>query len=557
MDPAASSSLSVQVTLTGLLPFVVLVASVLSLPCSLGLLALYRRSVLRGMREAGAAASSPQAPAPASPPAQRLSIALLDALSGDAGSTEGTLAFQNARRAPQRTALLYAFAGAVYAAIMTAGWLLATRDESRVWIKVLLLWWTYFWPAVLTALLVAADDRRRRLQLLCGYFAALTALVAIAVARNPGMGIGELPLYWLIENAAPTVLLLTFLLRPIRAVGPLVLAFLIAATVGSQALLIVVSADMEMLRPLAEAGFRMGLGGTGVFVGMILAGALLFAVLAWPALRWLGHRYERKRFSEQSVTIDSLWLLFAVVQSIGLAFEGGAWILTGPLAFLAYKVVAAASLRAAASSSRTTQPRTLLLLRVFALGSRSEQLFTRLRRRWQYIGSIGMIAGPDLVTTTVEPHEFLEFLSGRLGRQFVADADDLEQRLQRMDGAPDPDGRYRINEFFCRSNTWQMTMERLATSSHAVLMDLRSFSPSNQGCVYELGRLIDTVDLTRVLFLVDDTTDRKFLETTLFGLWQHMIATSPNRAASAPAARMFHIRHGSRQELLGLLRWLL
>ena len=56
---------------------------------------------------------------------------------------------------------------------------------------------------------------------------------------------------------------------------------------------------------------------------------------------------------------------------------------------------------------------TLLLLRVFALGHRSERLFDALSKRWLRAGSISMIAGPDLVTSTVEPHEFLDFINVR------------------------------------------------------------------------------------------------------------------------------------------------
>lgn len=80
----------------------------------------------------------------------------------------------------------------------------------------------------------------------------------------------------------------------------------------------------------------------------------------------------------------------------------------------------------------------------------------------------------DLVTSTVEPHEFLDFLRGRIGRQFVSSALDLEQRISAMDRLPDPDARYRISEFFCHNDTWQMTVDRLATASDVVLMDLRS-----------------------------------------------------------------------------------
>ena len=292
-----------------------------------------------------------------------------------------------------------------------------------------------------------------------------------------------------------------------------------------------------------------------VFFGMILLGMAVFAGLGWPLLRRIGRRYEAKRFSDQSITLDSLFLLFAVVQSIGLAFEGAPWILTGLVAFAAYK--SAARLGFGATRRPVIAPRTLLLLRVFRLGKRSERLFDKLRRHWQQLGGICMIAGPDLVTATVEPHEFLEFLSGRLGRRFVAGSGDLERRIAAMDTAADPDGRYRISEFFCRTDTWQMTMERLARVSDAVLMDLRSFSPANQGCVFELGRLLDGVELSRVVFVVDETTDLAFLETMLQTLWARLGLDSPNRRATAPAARIFHIREQSEAALAALLGHLL
>src|SRR5207248_2093380 len=126
------------------------------------------------------------------------------------------------------------------------------------------------------------------------------------------------------------------------------------------------------------------------------------------------------------------------------------------------------------------KPRTLLLLRVFALGTRSERLFDLLRAHWLRLGNISLIAGPDLITTTVEPHEFLDFLGGQLSRQFVRDRADLGRRISGMDTKIDPDGRFRVNEFFCRADTWQITMRELAACSDAVLMDLRSFSSINR-----------------------------------------------------------------------------
>jgi hypothetical protein len=482
---------------------------------------------------------------------------MFDPTSSQAQPETVSPAYVKARDGAWKTAAAYTAAGSGYALIMTAGWLAATHDQAVVWIKVLLLFWTYLWPALISTILVAAYDPAGRLQLYAAYFLALLAIFAVALARNPGMGLWQLPVYWIIENGPPTVLVVAFLLRPIRAVGPLVLAFLIAVASGSQLLLSVASANEALLRTIAAVGFRLGLNAAAVFFCLTLLGMLAFGLLGWPLLRLLGKRYEQKKLSDQSIMLDALWLLFGVVQSIGLAFESPPWILTGLVAFVGYKLESALAFRWAVSPQRAGDSKTLLLLRVFALGKRSEKLFDALRRHWPYAGSISMIAGPDLVTTTIEPHEFLNFVSGRLGRQFVSDAQDLERRLARIDEGPDPDGRCRINEFFCHNDTWQMTMERLAATSDAVLMDLRSFSPVNQGCIFELGRLLDGIALSRVVLLVDDTTDLAFLETTLQRLWQNLSADSPNQAAPSPAVRLFRIAAQSRRELGALLRLLM
>jgi hypothetical protein len=143
-------------------------------------------------------------------------------------------------------------------------------------------------------------------------------------------------------------------------------------------------------------------------------------------------------------------------------------------------------------------------------------------------------ADPSGHASTVEPHEFLDFLAGGVSRQFVKDRADLERRLENMD----PDLRYRVNEFFCHADTWQMTMRELTARADAVLMDLRSFSASNQGCLFELGELLNSVDLRRVVFVIDATTDRRFLESSLASLWNSVAEASPNRTAAQPAARL-------------------
>jgi len=110
-----------------------------------------------------------------------------------------------------------------------------------------------------------------------------------------------------------------------------------------------------------------------------------------------------------------------------------------------------------------------------------------------------------------------------------------------------------VNEFFCRSDTWQMTMRRLVDRSDAVLMDLRSFSKSNQGCIYELRQLFNSIALNRGILVIDDSTDRTFLEMTVGDIWQNLEPSSPNIELSRPTVRCFSVKRQSPAEMKKLL----
>ena len=534
-----------------------LVGSVLAVSASLLLMRLYRNAVQRRMSSFGReTVPGPEPTVVRRTPSSALQMRTFDNTSSLVRPDTISPAYRMAMQRPWQTAAVYTAAGTCYALIVTIGWLAATHDRAIVWTKVAFLFWLYLWPTVIAVVLVAAYNPARRWRLCAGYFFVLLAISGIALARNPDIGIGQLLLLWIIVNGLPTVIMLAFLWQPIRAVGPLVLAFVITVALGSYTLLWMPSRDEGALRTISEIGSRLGVSAITVFAGMIIFAVLLFGVLGWALLSLLGKLYEQKKLSDQSIMLDSLWLLFAVVESVGV-FQASPWILAGLFALVGYKLVSRLGFRWMDAVRRASESQTLLLLRVFALGKRSERLFDKLRKHWQYAGSIAMIAGPDLVTSTVEPHEFLEFVRGHLSRRFVSGAQDLERRIAVADGTPDPDGRYRVKEFFCYNDTWQMTMERLAATSDAVLMDLRSFSPVNQGCIFELGRLLDGMDLDRVIFLIDDTTDLGFLETMLQRLWQNLSADSPNQAATEPRARLFPIMAQSERELAALLHLLL
>jgi hypothetical protein len=97
----------------------------------------------------------------------------------------------------------------------------------------------------------------------------------------------------------------------------------------------------------------------------------------------------------------------------------------------------------------------------------------------------------------------------------VKDGADLAARLDALDREPDPDGRYRINQFFCHQNTWKAVLDQLVQRSAAVLMDLRGFDAARLGCRYELTRLGQHLGAKPVVLLGDARTDRDLVAVLL------------------------------------------
>ena len=546
--------MNVKTALTGALPAIIIVSALLTAVVSMFLLWLYRRAVVRAMSAQAGVVVTPVASAPVSSRVVSGSLPVLTIIDSTPKLGEppqGGTGYTQATQSLKQTVLVYATGGLVFALIMALAWVIAAGRGFSV-VRFLLLLSYYSWPIILVVSLLTPTGRSRIIPV---YVAIVLAFIGIALIRNPDdLTVGQLVYLWFFANGPGTVLLLAFLNRRVRAVGPLVLAFMVVAVTGAVIIVSAVGDSQGILRGIAEIGSMLGLGAPAIFVLLFIIGFVIFGVLGWWLLRWLGRRYQKKRMSDQSISLDALWLLFGVAQSFTLVFEGWAWIFTGLVALVAYKLALrigfTALLRERGDSAKA---KLLLLLRVFSLGQRSERLFDMISKVWLRIGSIGLIAGPDLVTSTVEPHEFLNFLGGRLSRQFIQGEADLEQRVSHMDTQPDPDGRYRVNEFFCRSDTWQMTMRRLVDRSDAVLMDLRSFSKNNQGCIYELQQLFNSIALNRVILVINDLTDRTFLEMTVGNIWQNLESSSPNIELSRPAVRCFSVKEQSQAEMKKLL----
>jgi hypothetical protein len=116
----------------------------------------------------------------------------------------------------------------------------------------------------------------------------------------------------------------------------------------------------------------------------------------------------------------------------------------------------------------------------------------------------------------------------------------------------DADGRFRINDFFCHADSWQLVLSRLIGRADAVLMDLRSFCASNAGCIYEINALLNAMPLAQLVLVVDDSTDLPFLEQTLQACLRDLPPASPNAGQTLSALRLFDLRAVRQREVTRL-----
>jgi hypothetical protein len=320
-DPG-TSNLPGQVILT------LLVAAVLAFPVSLALLALYKRAVLRSMgNRADSWAVEHAPPESSAPPGQSTQTMPAVSFDHDFTAAQGAGAeslYSSLLHRPWRAATVYAIAGSCYALIMAAAFL--APDWSNP-VRSLFVFWIYAWPVVLTINLVAAATRRAKIATASIYFLVFVTFGAIGIARSPALDWGQIAYIWIIINLPVTVLLMAFLNRRIRAVGPLVMAFMVVAVMGSLVATQVPGNDDRLLRLIIEIGLALGMDASGIFIGLILLGFIMFGLVGWLALKWVRNRYERKKVSDQSITLDAIWLLFGIGQSIGPTSSGLGWLL--------------------------------------------------------------------------------------------------------------------------------------------------------------------------------------------------------------------------------------
>ena len=86
------------------------------------------------------------------------------------------------------------------------------------------------------------------------------------------------------------------------------------------------------------------------------------------------------------------------------------------------------------------------------------------------------------------------------------------------------------------------------------MMDLRSFTENNAGCVFEINELINSVPLERLVFIIDETTDKSLLDRILDESYRDLSIGSPNRGVPLSVLHKVNLQSSNNRELQDLLR---
>jgi hypothetical protein len=405
-----------------------------------------------------------------------------------------------------------------------------TRESSGVQsiLQTLVLWITNWAPAVILIGFLVAAPRSRVFRA----FVVVWIVGVILAVAMPGIArlIGGRPLdadlamngYWftiaLALNALPSLVMVFLTGRPrIRNVMPLVLALVVLLSLA------LTFFDYWLKVSVSDSGnvnslLRWAVGTFGATIGpavLFLLLSLPVGAVGWWAIGRIGARYEARKFSDTQLIVDAWWGVVIALHLVTLWRYGGP-VAVGVcvVAFVLYLAGGRFALALLRLGGRKSGP-SLLLLRVFGFQQRTERLFDTVAARWRFEGAVAMIAGGDLALRSIDAGEALAFARGDIASGYVGDAAKLAERLCELAGGPDPDGRYRVTEFFCYENTWRATLQALVARSSVVLMDLRGFTKANAGCVFELQQLAAAGRLDNCVFVTDDASDRTLAANAL------------------------------------------
>lgn len=512
-------------TLGGALAVIIILAALLAVPLSYLLNYFYRRYLSKGMGYR--TKPVPEMPGTEAPPAPPVQPRFTTLKAGSLTRSENQ-AFYKLKELLGLNWLVYVTAWGAGALVMT--YIYSTLSDISLSAPRLLFFLLIFaWPVVLCSMVTIASSRLQRLAFFLAY-AGINMLVTLYLYVSAS----DKSISYLVQlspivmyNGIPTLLVLLLMVRSIRGssftVSGITLVAFFTATLLLQYISMHLQQVADLMHLLNNASLAMRLLWAFIIVVSLLAGFVV--------VRSIRFFYNRKRLTEQTLMIEAILILHLGFYAAMLEPLDPFAVFYVAAPFVLYKMVSLVLFRVLRRFYKAPAMKRLLLLRVFALEGKSRNLLEHLTKHWRFHGPVQMISGPDLATSTIDPHEVITFLSGGMHRTFCDDEKTIKEKTEGADNRRDFDATYRIQEYFCRDNTWKHVLAALVHRSEVVLMDLRSFNPKYKGCQHEINQLVNRIPLNRVVFLVDKSTVMPFTEGCFTEAFARMEATSPNAGA--------------------------
>jgi len=333
------------------------------------------------------------------------------------------------------------------------------------WTRFALVTASTAWPAILSVILIGGVTRRQRSL----FF--LLALVGYGIAGISGSVVGsrqaivETAELWLSLNLPTTLVIGSFLLRPVRQIGPSVFLVMVGAVGGAGVVLQLLQAVPGLAFIAANA-----LSGALRYAVPASLGVLLGAAFAFALFKLLALAYSRHFLGDDQLTLNAIWLVYCGWFSVLLS-ESRLLTVASLGCFALWLTLSSLAARMMRGLTPVPGPQ-LLLLRVFTDDQPTLALFASLSRFWRNVGPIAMISWKDLGSDVIEPGELMAFVRRDLRRVFVESPAASLAQLDRTSQWRDPDGRYRIQHRLCFNNTWLPTVQGMIERSALVVIDL-------------------------------------------------------------------------------------
>jgi len=192
-------------------------------------------------------------------------------------------------------------------------------------------------------------------------------------------------------------------------------------------------------------------------------------------------------------------------------------------------------------------PMRIAYLRLFENRPRTR---TFVESAWREFGHVYFLRSAGSVT----PREFREITrAGGRADMFITSRAQLEQALGRSGAGALGKGRHAFREvgpttlrvrdrygcypmtaLLCHGSFWRDAVDVLLEHVDLVALDLSGLRPENEATRYELQRVLDRFPVRRIVLLVDEHSNRAWLDALIRDSWSRMAASSPN---ATPGAR--------------------